>query len=233
MAGRSRLWVEVDNLRAAVFWGLDATREEDGALALRTIAALVGVGSTWGWVGFGSWAQQALGRAEGEDARYRSLILAAASHSAYFRGEFALARRLAGDAGRLGVVPGCPVPAIALIPAFMYARAEDLPDLLTTALAELDRVGATAWDFALATDRRRRPSLRSSAISPWPKRRQAPSWRSADGWVPQRTSQRLSTPTAWRGGRPTPTTCRPALQEGLSTLRNNETLGSRTLALVA
>ena len=74
LAGRSRLWVEVDNLRAAVFWGLDATREEDGALALRTIAALVGVGSTWGWVGVGSWAQQALGRAEGEDARYRSLI---------------------------------------------------------------------------------------------------------------------------------------------------------------
>ena len=232
LAGRSRLWVEVDNLRAAVFWGLDATREEDGALALRTIAALVGVGSTWGWVGVGSWAQQALGRAEGEDARYRSLILAAASHSAYFRGEFALARRLAGDAGRLGVVPGCPAPAMVLIPAFMYARAEDLPDLLTTALAELDRVGATAWDFAW---------LRSAAASIAALVGNLALAQAEAGPVLE-LCRRMGSPThistalyayglAW--WQTNPHDALATLEEGLSTLRNNETLGSRTLALVA
>ena len=65
-----------------------------------------------------------------------------ASYNAYYRGEFALARRLAGDALSLGVVAGCPSPSYPLIPAFMYARAEDLPALLAANLAELDRVGA-------------------------------------------------------------------------------------------
>ena len=118
---RSRFGAELDNLRAAVLWGLDSTLEEDGALAVRTIAELVGTG-TWGWTGIGSWAEQALERVEGADARYRSLIVTGASYNAYYRGEFALARRLAGDARRLGVVAGCPSPSYPLIPALMYAR---------------------------------------------------------------------------------------------------------------
>ncbi len=232
LSGRSRLRIEVDNLRAAVFWGLDSTREEDGALALRTIAALVGVGSTWGWVGVGSWAQQALGRAEGEDARYRSLILAAASHSAYFRGDFALARRLADDAGRLGVVPGCPAPAMVLIPAFMYARAEDLPDLLTTALSELERVGASPWEFAW---------LRSAAASIAALVGNLALAQAEAGPVLELCRQ-MGSPThistalyayglAW--WQTDPDDALATLEEGLSALGNNETLGSRTLALVA
>jgi len=147
--------VELDNFRAAVLWGLDSTLDEDGAQAVHTIAELVGVqGASWN--GIATWAEQALPRAEDADPRYRSVIVSAASNNAYFRGEFALARRLAGDALRLGVVPGCPAPAFTFIPAFMYARADDLPSLLTSAVAELDRVGASPWDHA---------QLRSSAAA--------------------------------------------------------------------
>ena len=154
-AAGSRMGVELDNFRAAVLWGLDSTLDEDGAQAVHTIAELVGVqGASWN--GIATWAEQALPRAEDADPRYRSVIVSAASNNAYFRGEFALARRLAGDALRLGVVPGCPAPAFTFIPAFMYARADDLPSLLTSAVAELDRVGASPWDHA---------QLRSSAAA--------------------------------------------------------------------
>ena len=147
-AASSRVAAELDNFRAAVFWALDSTLDEDGALAIRTIAELAGSIATGDWAGIISWAEQALGRVEDADPRYRGIIVAQASNNAYFRGEFALARRLAADALRLGVVPGCPSPAITFIPAFMYARADDLPALLTTAVAELDRVGASRWDHA-------------------------------------------------------------------------------------
>jgi predicted ATPase len=146
---RERTLVELDNFRAAVFWGLDSHRDADAELALRIIAYL-SISGDWNWngVAVGAWAEQAVECARSGDPRYRGLIIATAAANAFYRGDFALGRSLFPEALRDGLVEGCPFPTMLYATAGLFAQPDDLPALLADGLQALERVHADEWEFA-------------------------------------------------------------------------------------
>jgi predicted ATPase/class 3 adenylate cyclase len=114
LAWRTRLSQELDNLRAAVTWGLDAEADDDAELGLRIIAAL-------GWeavldraTGVGAWARRAVERAQRSPAETRAAVLGAAALDFAFSGDQDAARPLALAVLERGEPPNCPSPGAAL-----------------------------------------------------------------------------------------------------------------------
>ena len=110
---RPRLHDELDNLRAAVGWGLDRDDLADQELALRVVAALANQSYMARAVGVGAWAVRALLQAEQSTAGRRTAVVAAASHEILYQGDYAAGRALAIDALRDGVTADCPAPYLA------------------------------------------------------------------------------------------------------------------------
>lgn len=142
---RRNLGWELDNLRSAVFWGLDSTLNDDGELAVEIIARVLG-GYDWGSKGVGSWAEQAVPRARQSNLAYRGVVLAAAAINAFYRGELELGWRLSQEALSEGAVEGSPIPSLVYNAAVLFARPRDLPRLLDEGLATFDRIGAGLYD---------------------------------------------------------------------------------------
>ena len=110
---RPRLHDELDNLRAAVGWGLDRDDLADQELALRVVAALANQSYMARAAGVGAWAVRALLQAEQSTAGRRTAVVAAASHEILYQGDYAAGRALAIDALRDGVTADCPAPYLA------------------------------------------------------------------------------------------------------------------------
>ncbi len=105
-----RFDAELDNLRAAVAWALDAQAQADAELGLRIVAALVGQSFYRPSAGVGEWAEAALARAETSTPGRRCAVLAAAAWKAVLEGDLDLARTRASEALRDGLPPDTPSP---------------------------------------------------------------------------------------------------------------------------
>jgi predicted ATPase len=109
---RARLGEELDNLRAAVIWGLDADADSDAELALRIIANLAWESIFDRASGVGAWAQRALPRLANAPAGLRVAVLGAAAGYSSFSGDHEAARPLALAAIEEWQAPGCPAPSL-------------------------------------------------------------------------------------------------------------------------
>ena len=103
---------ELDNLRAAVFWGL-ARSGPDERLGLHIIASLTALGEGDPSVGVHEWAEAALERVDRAEPPIRTAVLASAAAYAADRGDSASAEARALDALRDGLPPGTPHPSLA------------------------------------------------------------------------------------------------------------------------
>ncbi len=106
-----RFDAELDDLRAAVAWALDAPTQADAELGLRIVAPLVGQSFYRPSAGLGEWAEAALARAETSTPGRRCAVLAAAAWKAVLEGDLDLARTRASEALRDGLPPDTPSPA--------------------------------------------------------------------------------------------------------------------------
>jgi predicted ATPase/DNA-binding SARP family transcriptional activator len=142
-----RILADLDNYRAAVSWGLDSPGDEDGELAVRIIANLAYHGG-WSGIGIGAWAEAAVERTRSADQRYRGIVLACAATNAFYRGDFATGRQLSSEAVQAGVVADSPFPFMIYSAAALFARPEELSDLLVVGLKSLEDAHAPEWDVA-------------------------------------------------------------------------------------
>ena len=102
-AWRQQLDAELDNVHAAVNWGLDAPDDSDADLALRIIAALSFETTFNRMIGVGEWATRALERAASAPPARRSDIFGSAAYRAFVLGDHERGRELARLAIQDGV----------------------------------------------------------------------------------------------------------------------------------
>ena len=105
-----RFDAELDNLRAAVAWAVDAQAQADAELGLRIVAPLVGQSFYRPSAGVGEWAETVLARAETSTSGRRCAVLASAAWKTLLEGDFDLARTRASEALRDGLLPDTPSP---------------------------------------------------------------------------------------------------------------------------
>jgi len=123
-----RFDAELDNLRAAVAWALDAEAPGDCELGLRIIAALASQANFRASVGVGEWAEAAAARVESSTRGRRMAVLAAAAFKAFADADLALMRLRAAEALRDGFAVDTPSPAtayVALVVADAFAGDHD------------------------------------------------------------------------------------------------------------
>jgi predicted ATPase/class 3 adenylate cyclase len=145
---RRHVRTELDNLRSAVTWALDAGDEADAVFALRIVAALVNEVSLDRAAGIGAWAERSLPYIDGAPAALRAPVLAGAGMKAFMRGDFGRAndlaeRALAEDlpANAPGVMLAYVTRAVVALSAGEHERAFAIVDEGRRALAATD--GAT------------------------------------------------------------------------------------------
>jgi predicted ATPase/class 3 adenylate cyclase len=112
LAWQGRLRAELDNLRAAVFWGLGRSGP-DAQLGLHIIASLTELGEGDPSVGVHEWAEAALDQVDRAEPPIRTAVLASAAAYAGDRGDTALSEARALDALRDGLPSGTPHPSLA------------------------------------------------------------------------------------------------------------------------
>jgi predicted ATPase len=115
IAFRERFGDDLDNLRAAVAWGLDREDAADRDLALLVITHLGLEASLDRTRGVGTWALRAIGGVDDAEPWIRSAVLGAAAEDLRSRNEFDEAIRLADAGLRDGVRLAGPGPALALM----------------------------------------------------------------------------------------------------------------------
>jgi ATP/maltotriose-dependent transcriptional regulator MalT len=111
---RERLLGDLDNLRAAVVWGLDTDAREVQQTAVAIIAWLAFESQTLA-TGIGRWAEQALPALERSTPGYRHGVLGAAAVAAFYRGDLNAPERYARAALEEGYPPDDPSPCLASI----------------------------------------------------------------------------------------------------------------------
>jgi predicted ATPase/class 3 adenylate cyclase len=131
-----RFDAELDNLRAAVAWALDADARDDAELGLRIIAPLTRQLFCRPSAGVGEWAEAALGRAENSAPGRRAAVLAAVAWKDLFDGDFDLGRARAAEALRYGL------PADTPSPGFVHAALASGDAVLGDDQAGLESVAA-------------------------------------------------------------------------------------------
>ena len=105
-----RFDAELDNLRTAVAWSLDAEDPADAELGLRIVAPLVRQVFLRPAAGVGDWAEAALGRAETSTPGRRTAVLTAAAWKTIFDSDNDLGHTRAAEALRDGLPPTPPLP---------------------------------------------------------------------------------------------------------------------------
>jgi predicted ATPase/class 3 adenylate cyclase len=124
---RERLMADLDNLRAAVVWGLDSGDEADEQSAVRIVAWLAWQAATR-TTGVGEWAERAIGATARSSPGLRSAVLGAAAHGALLRGDLDACERYALAAVEEGYPPDDPaasLAALALGARLMYVQRRD------------------------------------------------------------------------------------------------------------
>jgi predicted ATPase len=110
---RARIRAELDNLRAAVTWSLDAHDDADAELGLRIV---VGLAVQQGYdpaLGIGQWALRALDRVGTTTPARRQVVRAAAAYGTALAGDYSRARDLVTEALHEGVPDDSPWPSYA------------------------------------------------------------------------------------------------------------------------
>ena len=111
---RPRLRADLDNIRAAVRWSLDAPDAECGELAVRIAAALAPYALFEAAGDIAAIMRQVVPRASSSPPARRAAVLGAAAFDAFQNGgDVERAIELAADALRDGVDPECPAPGVA------------------------------------------------------------------------------------------------------------------------
>jgi predicted ATPase/class 3 adenylate cyclase len=143
-----RFDAELDNLRAAVAWALDAEAPADAELGIRIIAALIRQDDYRPSSGLGEWAEAARARAESSAPGRRTAVLAIAAWTAVLDGDFDRARTRALEALRDGLPSDTPMPSVAY--AALLCAAWNIGDhaaalqTVTDGQQALDAIGAEA-----------------------------------------------------------------------------------------
>jgi predicted ATPase/class 3 adenylate cyclase len=106
-----RFQLEIENLRAAVTWALDAPEDSNAELGLRIIAWLA-FESTGGALNPGAWATQAISRTDAAEPAIRTAVLGLAAWRAFQRGNLSDTLTLAEAALRDGLPADTPYPEI-------------------------------------------------------------------------------------------------------------------------
>jgi hypothetical protein len=154
VAWAGRFDAELDNLRAAVAWALDADAPDDGELGVRIVAVLGFQQFFRRSASVGEWAEAALGRAMASTPGRRTAVLATAAWSAYHDGDIPLMRERATEALREGLPPDTPSPG-SIYSALVAAEAvsSDYGTALQTATEAqraLDAIGADEFAHIVA-----------------------------------------------------------------------------------
>jgi hypothetical protein len=143
---RWRRWLhaELDNVRAAVVWALDASTLEDHQFALSIIADLATEVQGDRASGYGSWATRALVFADEATPGTRVAVLACAAFDAYERGDLDNARVLAQNSVQPEVPVNCPCPSLPFVAlAATLAQTghfDDADVVMTSALEHADAI---------------------------------------------------------------------------------------------
>jgi predicted ATPase len=140
-----RVRAELDNLRAAVNWALDATEPDDLECGLRIVGSMASIMNMDLASGAGVWATKAVPRVDQTSPGLRTAILGAAAFQATFSGDLQRAMELAHEALADGIPPNCPAPYIAFV-ARAVALMSDQPAALETVLEGLDELEAAGVD---------------------------------------------------------------------------------------
>jgi len=154
---RARIHSELDNLRAAVNWGLSRDKKE-AALAVGIVAALARESYLDRSAGIGEWAERARSRTSGVSAGLRSAVLAAAAQEALGRDDLEAARALALEAAGEGYPDDCPAPAFAHTTLASVSAYTGRPDVALRVIED-----ASAAVAAAGSDLYSRASLRARA----------------------------------------------------------------------
>jgi tetratricopeptide (TPR) repeat protein len=150
---RPRVGHELDNLRAAVFWGLDHGEPADVEDALRIITALAYEGTMRRTAGVATWAERALEHIDDDTpSGSRMAIRGTAALASVHRSEWDRANDLAEQALEAGVAPDCPSPNIAIVARCMgrmYAGdRQGAIEMARSYIEELDRLQVSSFDRA-------------------------------------------------------------------------------------
>jgi hypothetical protein len=141
---------ELDNLRAAVNWALDATEPDDVGCGLRIIGWLANAANTEMTSGVGVWAMNAIPLVDETTPGIRTATLGAAAFQATFSGDFNRAIELAQQALLDGIPPNCPAPALPYT-AWAVSLMSDQSVAFAVMLDALDRLAAAdASDYDVA-----------------------------------------------------------------------------------
>jgi predicted ATPase/class 3 adenylate cyclase len=147
---RTRVGVELENLRAAVTWALDSTEPGDAEIAVGIIAELGFEATMRRTSGVARWAENALDRLTDTTPGRRAAVLGSAGFGATFRGDFETARALAEQALREEITPDFPAPNQAVIVSCMtLVSAGEASAAVERALwyaEHFDRIGLRAFD---------------------------------------------------------------------------------------
>jgi predicted ATPase/DNA-binding SARP family transcriptional activator len=100
---RPRLRAELDNLRAAVTWAIDAETDDDAELGMQIVAALAYQSLLDSGAGVGTWGERALARADASPRRAE--MYSAAAWSAWNKADFVVAKERALVALRSSPAP--------------------------------------------------------------------------------------------------------------------------------
>ena len=203
---RDHLARELDNLRAAMTWGLDRS-DEEAELSLRIVAALAYETTFNRSADVGGWAERAFGRAEHSESRARRTdVLVAAAYSAMARGDHEHARQRAVAALDRGVDGSGWAPELAYVvlgySALVAGRHDDVARVMQEGLRALEASGTDEWNVLAL----RWTMTSFSAMLRDPGRAMTPRTRSAarGGSATRPASPTRCTPSGGRAGATTP-----------------------------
>ena len=153
LAWRPRVGEEIDNLRAAVLWGLDSQAPDDVELAIRIIAALGYESTMRRSAGIAAWADEAVAKLGSTTPGRRCAVLGAAAFAASYVGEIARAETLAREAMQDGIPDDCPTPvtapvALALSHSMFGRPADALQVMLDVSASDPASRGWSTFDVS-------------------------------------------------------------------------------------
>ena len=152
LAVRRRFRAELDNIRAAVTWALDAADPAEQLLGVRVICALGYEVTMDRRAGVGLWAEHALRRVDQWHPDHRTAVLAVAAMSAAMRGDFESASMWVDESVAAGVSVEDPVAVLPWITKNTILLHQGHHDeglaVLVDALAAFDAAGGDDFQRA-------------------------------------------------------------------------------------
>src|SRR5439155_21572790 len=149
---RARIRAELDNLRAAVTWSLDAHDDADAELGLSIV---VGLAVQQGYdpaLGIGQWALRALDRVGTTTPARRQVVRAAAAYGSALAGDFSRARDLVIEALHEGVPDDSPWPSYAAYTlAYVQVLTGEPERVLETVEGAIEELGDRLGPMDLVT----------------------------------------------------------------------------------